>query len=103
MSSEVLTARPSMAAITSPGTKRHEGSCRAEDRRVHPDQLPCNIDQRATRIAGVDRGIGLDQAFDRCTATCRDLAVERRDDAGRQRPVETGGTCGGAEYPLDLE
>ena len=38
---------------------------RAEDRRVHPDQPPRAVEERAARVARVDRRVGLDQPADR--------------------------------------
>ena len=54
---------------------------RADDGRVDADQLTAQIDQRATRIARVDRGIGLDEIF--IAFNIEPGAAERRNDAGR--------------------
>ena len=50
-----------------------------EDRGVDPDQLARHVDQRAAGIAGIDRGIGLDEEL---IVGDADLgARQRRDDA----------------------
>ena len=57
-----------------------------ENRGVDADQLASRVDQRAARIAGVDRGVGLDEvlvAFDAETA-----AAKRADDPGGHRLAE---------------
>ena len=41
-----------------------------EDRRVDADDLALRVDQRAARVAVVDRGIGLDQVVERSRSTC---------------------------------
>src|SRR5690606_15107733 len=67
------------------------GPCagRAVDRRVDADQSPRAVEQRTTRVALVDRGIRLDQMRDQVASIAgRQRTIERRDDAGRQRPVE---------------
>ena len=53
-----------------------------------PTTSPGAIDQRAARVAGVDRGVGLDDVADREAVGRLDLALERGDDAGVTRAVE---------------
>ncbi len=60
----------------------------ALDLGVDPDHLAGAVDQGAARVAGIDRGVGLDDVADREAVGCLDLALERRDDATRHRPVE---------------
>ena len=55
---------------------------------VMPITLPLEVEQRAARVAVVDRGVGLDRAFDRRVFGSRDLAVDRADDAARDGAVE---------------
>jgi hypothetical protein len=54
-----------------------------DDRRVDADELALEVDERAARVARIDRGVGLDEmlvAFPRQAA-----AAERRDDARGRR------------------
>ena len=46
------------------------------------------IQQRPARIAGIDRGVGLDHVRDLPAAAGRQPALERADDAAGQRLVE---------------
>src|SRR5262245_43950867 len=55
------------------------------DRRVDADDLAVHVEQRAAGIAAVDRGIGLDVAV---VGPGIDVAVARRDDAGRHRAAQ---------------
>ncbi len=52
---------------------------------VDPDHVAVGVEQRAARVAGVDRGVGLDRAVDLELAQRVDRAVGGRDDADRQR------------------
>ena len=36
-----------------------------EDQRVDADQVAAGVDQRAARVAGIDRGVGLDEVAER--------------------------------------
>ena len=53
-----------------------------------PITLPGRIQQRAAGVAGVERRVGLDDVADREAVGRVDLALQRADDAGGQRPVE---------------
>ena len=55
------------------------------DLRVDADDLAGGVEQRAAGVAGVERGVGLDHVADREAVGRLDLALERADDAGRQR------------------
>ena len=55
----------------------------ALDLRVDPDHLAAEVEQRAARVAVVDRGVRLDRAGDRVVVRRGDRAVDRADDAGR--------------------
>src|SRR3954453_22663164 len=60
----------------------------ALDLRVDPDHVAVRVEQRAARVAVVDRRVGLDRARDREVVRRVDRAVERADDAGRDRALE---------------
>jgi hypothetical protein len=55
---------------------------------VTPITRPLEIEQRAARIAGIDRRIRLDRIGYFAAGARRQAATERADDAGRQRLVE---------------
>ena len=55
------------------------------DLRVDADHAALGVEQRAARVAGVDRGVGLQHAGDVEAVGRRDLAVERRDDPRSSR------------------
>ena len=52
-----------------------------------PITLAVGVEQRAARVAGVDRGVGLDRPLDLELGQRLDRAVGRRDDAHRERLV----------------
>ena len=52
---------------------------RRVDRRVDADHLAVHVEQRAARVAAVDRRVGLDEVVVR---PLMDVAAARRDDAG---------------------
>src|SRR6201999_2098144 len=58
---------------------------RRDDQRVDADDFAFEVEQRAAGIAAVDGGVGLDVVVVRSLA---DVAVARRDDAGRDRAAE---------------
>ena len=58
------------------------------DLRVDADHAPGGVEQRAARVAGVERGVGLDHVVDREAARRGQPPLQRRDDAGRQRALE---------------
>ena len=47
-----------------------------------PTTSPASVDQRATRVARVDRGVGLDDVVDRLGVRRLDAALERAHDPG---------------------
>jgi hypothetical protein len=53
---------------------------RREDGGVDANHLAVHVEQRATRVAAVDRGVGLDVVVERARL---DVAAARRHDAGR--------------------
>ena len=58
-------------------------AARIERRRVDADEPSIEIDQRTTRVAGVDGGVGLDEVLVACPG--HDLASDRRHDPRRHR------------------
>ncbi len=77
---------------------------RAVDGGVDADQPPGRIEQRAAGVAGVDSGVGLDQVIDgRPAPFAVEGAVERRDDAGGERPVQSEGIADSEHFLPDLE
>src|SRR5438105_463506 len=79
------------------------GTRRREDRRVDADQPSRRIQQRPARIAGIDRGIGLDHVRDLATAAGRQPALERADDSAGQRLIEPEGIADRKRRLTDLE
>ncbi len=55
----------------------------ALDLRVDADHLAVEVEERPTRVAVVDRGVGLDRVLDRRRVGRRDLTSHRADDAAR--------------------
>src|SRR4029453_15098465 len=55
------------------------------DGRVDADDVGPGVEQRATRIAGVDRGVGLDEVVEVLVAVGRDRPALGRHDATRHR------------------
>ena len=55
---------------------------------VDPDHAAVAVEQRAARVAGVDRRVGLDHVADREAVGGLELALEGAHDAGRDRAVE---------------
>src|SRR3546814_6045377 len=66
------------------------------DRGVHADHLAIQVEQRATRVAAVDRGVDLQEVV---IGTGLDVAAARRDDAGGHRAAEAEGIAHG-EHPV---
>ena len=56
---------------------------RPDDRGVDADQLAAQVDERAAGVAGVDRGVGLDELL--VAVGADPAAPERADDAGGDR------------------
>ncbi len=80
------------------------GARRTVDGGIDSDQPPSRIEQRATGIAGVDGGVGLDQVIDgRAARFSRQRAVERGDDTSGERPVQTEGVADSEHLLTHLE
>src|SRR4051812_46090417 len=77
-------------------TKTDRAAGRRDDQRVDAHDLALEIEQRAAGIAAVDRGVGLDVAV---VGSLADVAVARRDDAGRDRTAEAEGVAD-RDHPL---
>ncbi len=60
----------------------------AGDLGVDADDLTARIEQRAARVAVVDRGVGLDRVVDRELVRSRHLAVQSADDPARHGFLE---------------
>ena len=58
---------------------------RRDDQRVDADDFAIEVEQRPAGIAAVDGGVGLDVVV---VGALADVAVARRDDAGRDRAAE---------------
>ncbi len=58
------------------------------DRSVDADHLATRGHQRAPGIAGIERGVGLDDVVDQAAGARAQRAAERRDDAGCHRRFE---------------
>ena len=65
-----------------------EAEAEAGDRRVDADDLRLCVGERAARVAGVERSVGLDHVLDDAALRNRQRPAERRDNAGRQRSAE---------------
>ncbi len=78
-----LVDRQGEADPLRPGAHRH----------VDPDQLPFDVDQRPTRIPGVDAGVGLDQVAVDLVVGERDVAVQGADDPHRDRVLVAEGVA----------
>ncbi len=71
--------------------------------RVDADHGAGAVDQRAARVAVVDRGIGLQRVVDREVVRRRDLAVDGGDDARGQRAIEPERVADGDDRVADLD
>ncbi len=67
------------------------------------DHLAFGVDQRAARVAGIDRGVGLDGVGDGEAVGCLDRAVEAGDDAGREAPGVFEGGADRGHRGADVE
>ena len=61
----------------------------ADDGCIQADDLTPRVEERAARIAGVDRGIGLNDSLDRPSVLGLQRAIEAADDARGQGSFET--------------
>ena len=75
----------------------------AVDGGVHADEPAGAVQQRAAGIAGVDRGVGLDDVLDRHLGDRLDLPAQGADDAGGQGLVEAERVADGVDVLADLQ
>ena len=76
---------------------RHGG-----DRGVDADDPGVGVGERAARVAGVDRGVGLDQAG-QCADRGLQLTVQAGDDAGGHRRLVAVGAAEGDRHLTDFD
>ena len=69
---------------------------------VDADDGPVGVEQRAARVARVQRRVGLDRVRDREPVRRLDGAVDGRDDAGGQRAVQAVGVADRGRGVADL-
>ena len=68
-----------------------------------PMSSPLEFEQRPARIAGVDRGVGLDHVADGDVARAEDLPAQGADDALGDRVIEAERIADGDDLLADLE
>ena len=66
-----------------------------------PIRLPAGVDQRAAGVAGVDRGVGLDEVLEGVDAEAG--AAERRDDAAGHRLADAEGIADREHHVADAQ
>jgi hypothetical protein len=76
---------------------------RGGDLGVDANHTPARVHQRAARVAGVDRGIGLDHAVDGEPVGRAELALEGGDDATGHGVLEPEGVSQGEDRVTDLD
>src|SRR4029453_13646171 len=64
---------------------------RQDDRGVDADHLAARVDERTSRIAGIERGIGLQHVVEQASRLRSHRAAERADNARRHRVLESVG------------
>src|SRR5262245_22958949 len=72
------------------------------DLRVHADHARVRVEQRAARVAGVDRRVGLDDLVDLGAVGRADVAPEAGDDPRGRGPVEAERVADGDGGVADL-
>ena len=91
------------------GVHRHReadtriGAGGAVDGGVDADQAAGRVEQGAARVAGVDRGIGLDQVADQIAVLLPQGAVQGRDQAAGEGVVQAEGVADGEGLLPHLE
>ena len=63
----------------------------ADDGGVHADDLAAGVDERAAGVAGIERGVGLEDVVDEPAGSAAQRAAEAADDAGGDGLLETHG------------
>mmetsp|Transcript_10703 Transcript_10703/g.43300 ORF Transcript_10703/g.43300 Transcript_10703/m.43300 type:complete len:494 (+) Transcript_10703:435-1916(+) len=74
-----------------------------EDGRVDADEAAVAVEQRAARVARVDRRVGLHAALDGSPTDALDLAADGRDDARGQRVIQAERIADGVHVLPDEE
>ena len=72
-------------------------------RDVDADDRARRIDQRPARVAGIDRGVGLDDILDHLAAVARQGAVKRADDASGDGALQAHRAANGDDELPHLE
>ena len=74
------------------------------DRHVDADDLSFDVQQRTAGVAGIDRGVGLDEVGERARLILRrNRSAERGDDSRRDRAAETERIADGDDALADHE
>src|ERR1700734_3764033 len=79
------------------------GAGRRDDRAIDPDYSAAGIKQRTARIAGIDRGIGLDDVGNLAARIGRQATLERADHAWGERLIQTERVTNRVSELADLE
>ncbi|MDF3039254.1 MAG: hypothetical protein K0Q71_1960 [Thermomicrobiales bacterium] len=66
-----------------------------DDGGIDPDHAPAGVNQRSSRVAGVERGVGLDDILDQPATAGAQRAPQRRDDPSRDGRLEAEGVADG--------
>jgi len=75
-----------------------ERSGAGDEERVDTNQLAVRVDERTARVAGIDGGVGLNELAGLAAITGVGIgAVERADDAARDRELESVGIAEGED------
>ena len=62
-----------------------------DDRGVEPDDTAVRVDQRTSRVAWIQRGVGLNDVRDQSTRPRAEGSTQRADDAGGHRVLKAVG------------
>ena len=71
------------------GDRKTDALCPHDHRGIHADDFAVRRHQRTAGIAGIERGVGLDDVVDEPAVARAQRAAERRDHAGGHRRFET--------------
>ena len=78
-----------------------EALCRHDDRGVDADDVAARVDQRPAGVAGVERGVGLNDVVDQPPGLGAQRPAERADDARGDRMLKTVGVADGDRHLPD--
>ena len=79
----------------------HVAAGRPDDRGIDADQLAVQVHERASRVARIDRGVGLDEVL--VALDVDPAAPERAHDPGGDGLAEPEGVADGDDEIADLE